>query len=237
MLAYAAFSHVWNSQHLCVEKIASGDSDLEMGHHQVICGRKYDSSPFQRGLRASRGAGHIREAIVTVARRRGVLHGIARHDDSEHGRARHREGARRRPAQHEGCAVELYAEPGGVHSDQWLDGRSLRHTPGVRVGDRPLHFRVVSLRHFERYPRPRRVPHPARLRRRHDVARGPAHHGAGVRKIGTHPRDELRCHTRADWPDARAHRRRSDRWVLSLASHLFRQPADWPARVVSGLSV
>src|SRR6266545_5488409 len=113
----------------------------------------------------------------------------------------HREGARRRPAQHEGRAVELYPEPGGVHSDQRLDGRSIRHAPRVRVRDWPLHAGVVSLWHFERYPRPRRVPHPARVRRRHDVARGPAHRGAGVRKIRAHPRDELRCHTRPDWPD------------------------------------
>src|SRR3989442_1533066 len=42
------------SQRLRVEKTSSGDSELETGRYQVICGRKYDSSPFQRGLRASR---------------------------------------------------------------------------------------------------------------------------------------------------------------------------------------
>ena len=46
-----------SSQRLRVEKIAFGDSELEMSHDQVICGRKYDSSQFQRGLRVLRGTG------------------------------------------------------------------------------------------------------------------------------------------------------------------------------------
>jgi hypothetical protein len=43
------------------------------------------------------------------------------------------------------------------------------------VGDRPVHAGVVSLRHFEQHPCAGRLPHPARLRRSHDGAGGPAH--------------------------------------------------------------
>jgi hypothetical protein len=80
----------------------------------------------------------------------------------------------RGPAEHEVGAGQLHAEPGGVHSDQRLDGGPLRHAPGVRVRHRALHAGLVPVRHFEQHPSAGRVPHPAGLRRRHDGAGGPA---------------------------------------------------------------
>ena len=55
---------------------------------------------------------------------------------------------------------------------------------------------IVSLRHIEQHPSAGRVPHPAGLRRSHDGAGGPAHPGADVCQIRTHPRHELRRHSR-----------------------------------------
>ena len=133
----------------------------------------------------------------------GVFHGVARHDDSEYRGADHRGGARRGSAEHEVGAGKLHFEPRGVHSDQRLDGGPVRNAPGVCVRHRHLHARVVSLRHIERHPCAGRVPHPAGLRRSDDGAGGPAHHGADVRQIRTHPRHELRRHPRSDWSDAR----------------------------------
>ena len=59
--------------------------------------------------------------------------------------------------------------------------------------------------------------------------------------VRTFPKSELiramrfRCHTRPDRSDARPNRLRPDCWILTLAGHLFCQPADWPVRFVSGL--
>ena len=105
-------------------------------------------------------------------------------------------GARGRSAQHEVGAGQLHVEPRRLHSDQRLDGRPLRNAPGVCLRDRPLHPRVLSLRHLERHPSARRLPHPAGLRRSHDGAGRPAHPGAHLRQIRAHPRHELRRHSR-----------------------------------------
>ena len=104
----------------------------------AIC-LKYESGQYQHGLFSPGDAGRIREAIITVARCRGLLHGIARHDDSKHSRPHHRQGARRCPAQHESCAIKLRVEPGGVYPHQRLDGRLLRHAPGLFVRDWTFH--------------------------------------------------------------------------------------------------
>ena len=40
------------------------------------------------------------------------------------------------PLEHEVGAGELHAEPRGLHPDQRLDGRPLRHAPRLRLGDR-----------------------------------------------------------------------------------------------------
>jgi len=101
------------------------------------------------------------------------------------------------------------------------NGRSLRHSPGVLVRHWPLHLGVFSLWHFEQHSRPGRVPHSARMRRSHDGARGPAHHGSNVCQVGTHPRHGLLGHSRSNRPHARPYRRRSHRWVLSSASDFF----------------
>ena len=55
------------------------------------------------------------------------------------------------PAEHEGGVGELHAEPRGLHSDQRLDGGPLRHPARVRVGNRPVHPGVVSLRDIQQY--------------------------------------------------------------------------------------
>ena len=49
-------------------------------------------------------------------------------------------------------------------------------------------------------------------------------------KVGTDPRHELRCDSRADRSDARADRRRLHRRLFSLAGHLFSQYADRAGR-------
>ena len=86
------------------------------------------------------------------------------------------------------------------------------------------------VRRLDQYPRAGGVPHPAGLRRRHDAARGPAHHGAHLRQIRAHPRHELRRHSRARRPDARAAARRIDHRLFSLERDFLRQHPDRPVR-------
>ncbi len=140
------------------------------------------------------------------------------------------------PAQHESGVVQLHTQPGGLHSDQRLDGGSIRDAPRVRLGHRALYLRIVALRHIEQHPCAGGVPRPARLRRRHDGAGGAADPGANIRQIRTHPRHELRRHSGPGGSHARTDRRRPDRRIFSLASHLFREHSDRPDRLVPGLS-
>ena len=127
-------------------------------------------------------------------------------------------------------------EPRRLHSDQRLDGRPFRNSPGVRVRDRPLHPRVLPLRRFEQHPSPRRLPRPAGLRRGHDGSGGPSHPGANLRQIRAHPRHELCRHSRIDRTHARADRRRPDRRISPLAIHIFRQSSHRDRRPDPGLS-
>jgi hypothetical protein len=81
----------------------------------MLSATKYDSGQFQNHFHASRStpfAGGIRKTVVTVARRRGFLHGIARYDDSEYSGAGHRQSACRRTPQHEGRHVKLHSQLG-----------------------------------------------------------------------------------------------------------------------------
>jgi len=112
----------------------------------------------------------------------------------------------------------------GLHSDQRLDGGSIRNAPGVRGGDRSLYVRVVSsaaissnihvcwlLAAF------------CKLRRRHDGPRG-----ASDDRKGRSPKSELiRAMSFVAIPGLVGPMlgpiaARSDRRVLSLETHLFR---------------
>ena len=174
-----------------------------------------------------------KQASAAVAGGGRVFHGVARHHDSEYRGAGHLGGSACGSAEHEVGAGQLHLEPGGVHSDQRLDGGPVRNPPGVCLGDRPLHAGLLSLRHIERHSSAGRLPHPARLRRSHDGAGGPAHPGAHVCQIRAGPRHELRRHSGAGRPDAGTDRRRPDRRLLSLAVHLLRESSDRPGRACS----
>jgi hypothetical protein len=97
---------------------------------------------------------------------------------------------------------------------------------------RHIHARLLPVRHLDRHSRAGGVPDSAGLRRRHDAARRPPHHGAHVRQIRTDPRHELRGHSRSDRPDARAAARRIDHRLFSLERHFLRQHSDRPGRPV-----
>jgi len=81
-----------------------------------------------------------------------------------------------------------------------VDGRSIRNSSGLSRPPLASSPWVVSLRRFEQHSPSGRLPHSARVRRSHDGARGPAHHGSNIRQIGTYPRHELRGHPRSDRP-------------------------------------
>ena len=106
----------------------------------------------------------------------------------------------------------------------------------VRIGHRHLHARLVSLRRIQQHPLAGGLPHPARLRRRHDDPGGPHHHGARLCQIRAHQCHELRRHPRTRRPHARAGPGRRDHRLLSLERDFFRQHSDRPVRVVPGLS-
>jgi len=76
---------------------------------------------------------------------------------------------------------------------------------------------VFFMRGIERHRFTHRLPHPARLRRVHDGARGPAHARASLRKIRSSPHNEFRFNTGPDGSHAWADRRWSDRRLPSLA--------------------
>jgi MFS family permease len=84
-----------------------------------------------------------------VARCGRLFYGVARYDDSQHGRSRHLFRPRRRSPQHEGGAGELYAQPGGLHPNQWLDGRPVRNPSGIRICDWSIHPRALSVRNIK----------------------------------------------------------------------------------------
>ena len=84
-----------------------------------------------------------------------------------------------------------------LHPGQRLDGGSLRHAPGVRLGHRHVHARARCLCGLSsEHPPAGRLPHPAGLRRRDDGAGRPAHAGAHLRQVRAVARHELRRHSR-----------------------------------------
>src|ERR1017187_5853826 len=189
----------------------------------------------ERRSRLASPARRFQQASSAVADRGGVFYGGAGHDNSEYRCANDGGGAARCSAQHEVSARKLHFEPCGFYSHQWVDGGPVRNAPRVRIRDRHLHAGIISVRNIEQPPRACRLPHFTGLRRIHDGTRRPAHSGADVRKVRTGPRDELRCHSRADWPDARANRGRADRRIFSLESYLLPEYSDWTGRFGSGL--
>jgi len=108
--------------------------------------------------------------LVAVA----FFHGVAGYDDSQYRRSCHLFRPRRRSPKHEGGAGELYAQPGGLHPNQWLDGGPVRHSSCIRICDWSIHPRVLFVRNINQHPFAGRLPHPARLRRRDDGAGGAA---------------------------------------------------------------
>ena len=173
--------------------------------------------------------------LLPVAGCSGVFYGVARHHDSEYRGAGHLSRSPRDAAEHEVSPGQLHPEPGGVYSDQRLDGRPLRHPAGVCVRNRPLYIGVISLRHIDQHPPAGGLPHPAGLRRGHDGARGPFDPGADICQIRAHSRHELRRHSRAGWPHAGTRRGRPYRRLPSLAIHLLREYTDRHFRLADGL--
>ncbi len=68
---------------------------------------------------------------------------------------------------------------------------------------------------------------PARLRRSDDGAGGPAHPGANICQVRSFAHHELCFHTSPGGAHARTPRRRSHRWVFSLARHFLPQYSNW----------
>ena len=181
----------------------------------------------------------FQQAALAVAGGGRVFHGVAGHDDSEHGGAGYFGSTEGDAAQHEVGAGELHAEPGGVHSDQRVDGGPLRNAARVCVGDRVVHAGIFPVRHFEQHPFAGGVPGSAGLRRSDDGAGGPAHAGADVCQVRTDSRDQFCGDSGAGWTDAGADCGRADRGLPALAIYFFREHsdrADWLADGVSALA-
>ena len=172
------------------------------------------SSIFIRSLRGLQTA-------PTMAGCCRFFHGVARHNDSQYGRSRHLFRPRRRSPQHEGGAGELYAQPGGIHPNQWLDGGPVRNPSCIRICDWSIHLWVFSVRNIKQHSPAGRFSHPARLRWRDDGASGPAHPGASICQVRSSAHHELCFYTRPSGAHARTHRRRSHRRVSSLARHFL----------------
>src|ERR1700733_6908218 len=85
------------------------------------------------------------QAAPTVARCCSVFYGVAGYNDSQYGRSHHLFRSRRRSPQHEGSAGKLYAQPGGLHPNQWLDGGPVRNPSWIRVWDWSFHPRLFSV--------------------------------------------------------------------------------------------
>ncbi len=75
-----------------------------------------------------------------------VLYGIVGHNDSQYSGPSYIGSSARGSAQYEGCVGELYIEPCGLHSDQWLGAGSVRNAPGVCHRDLTLYPRIVLVR-------------------------------------------------------------------------------------------
>ena len=111
------------------------------------------------------------------------FYGVAGYNDSQHSRSRHLFSPSRLSPQHEGGVGQLYAQPRGLHPNQWLDGGSVRNPSCIRICDWSIHSRVFSVRNIKRHPFAGRLPHPARLRWRDDGAGRPAHLGANICQV------------------------------------------------------
>ena len=197
--------------------------------HQLTCSRQRSLPQFptyEPSRPVDRSSIFIRslEGLQTapaVARCGRLFHGVAGYNDSQYGRSGHLFRPRRRSPQHEGGAGELYAEPGGLHPNQWLDGGPVWNPSCIRICDWPIHARVLSVRIIEQHPLAGRVSHPARLRRRDDGASRPAHPGANICQVRSSARHELCFYTSPGGAHARTNRRRSHRRVSSLARHFL----------------
>ena len=184
---------------------------------------------------SGRPAGSCQQAAPAVVGGSRIFYGIARHDDSEYRGAGHLGGAACGSAEHEVGAGQLYAEPGGFHPHQRLDGGPVWDPPSICLRDRPFHAGIISLRHIEQHSSAGRLPHTAGLRRSHDGTGRQAHPGANVCQIRIDPRHELCRDSRFGWPHAGTHRGRSDRRLLSLAIYLLREYTHRPFRSADGL--
>jgi hypothetical protein len=158
----------------------------------------------------------------------GVFHGVAGHHDFEYGDACDGGGSTGDTAEYEVCAGELHAEPGGIYSDQRMDGGPLWNAAGVCFGDRAVYAGVISLRNNEQPSPAGGMPCAAGRRGRDDGASGAADAGPDVREVGIDSHDEFRGDTCFDWADAGADRRRADCGLLALAIYLF---CEYPDRV------
>ena len=177
------------------------------------------------------------QAHAALAGRGRLLHGVAGHHHPEHRGAGDRQCAGDFAAQHEVGAVELYPEPGGVHSRSaagWptvsaRGASSPRPSASSRwarccAACRPMSIMLVACRILQGCGGAMMVP----------VGR--------LTLVRTFPKFEL---VRAmsfvaipglGRPDAGPHRRRPDRRLSALARHLLPQPAGGHSGIVSGLS-
>ena len=161
------------------------------------------------------------QTASTVARGCRLFHGVAGYNHSQYRSSRHLFRPRRRSPQHESGAGELYAQPGGLHPNQWLDGGPVRNPSCIRFRDWSLHPRVLSVRNSKQHPRDGRLSHPARLRRRDDGASGPAYPGANICQVRSCAHHELCLYTSPGGAHARTHHRRSHRRLSSVARHFL----------------
>jgi hypothetical protein len=103
----------------------------------MLSATTYDSGQFGKSFRAPCITRRFREAIIAVTCRRGVLHGIARHDDFEHSRSRHRQGTRLAP-------LSMKAVMSSSHSAWPCLFRSVAGWPTVLARAECFHLRLVS---------------------------------------------------------------------------------------------
>src|ERR1700728_2143268 len=117
-----------------------------------------------------------------------------------------------------------------------MDGRPVWNSPGVRLGDWPVHSRFSPLRDIDEHTPAGALPGAAGVRRSNDGTRRATDPGTSVRKIGARSHHERRRDPSLDWADAWTNRRRPRREVSSLALYLFPEHPNWYSRAGSGLS-
>src|SRR5258708_37483078 len=126
----------------------------------------------------------MNQTVAALARGGGAVYGVLGYDDSQYGGSHHRSGSRCRAAQYEGGAHQLYAEPGGLHSDQRLGRGSVWDAARFLKRDCHIYGWVAALWSFDERANPSRRSHPSGMWRGDDDARGTHYHRSDVSQVG-----------------------------------------------------